>query len=859
MTSKKIKIKVKKPYIAYPGTPIQQGYGEDVTHGYLLWDLEKDKHDVTFHELPNPKPYVTFDWQGSVQETLEFAKQNFKLGSRFRVYSKQHIPQKDVVNLTSSLRDTMQASEVTYKIDHYTSKNTISVGSTNLAKDNIRNTDVLIKLLKDYHTTTKVTNDTWNSVQENVKSYLSQIEGELCVRNTKWSLRNLKFDNTFGYGSDNVINFDNMNGITGIFGPNRSGKSSIVGTIMYALFNGTDRGSIKNLHVINARKPFCYTRALVNINGVDYVIERQTTKNETKKGQVFASTALNVFMMKDDEAIDLAGEQRTDTEKIVRNLIGTPDDFLLTSLSAQDEIKLFITQGTTKRRQILARFLDLDVFDKMYDLAKNELNTIKSALKMYPDKDWDSIEKELIKKLNECGHKFAEKSAKADETLNDLDTLRSELSTHTNITPVSEQEVEKVRLSKKSLIQKIKNEETEIQNLNDSIEKLTEKLVKTISFIRDSNIVELQNKQNALKTLSVTVSTLKHGYEKELSILTQQLRSLKILDTVPCGEQFPLCVYIKDAHVSKSQAPNQQKLVDESLATFESTQKAYDALKIEDVDSQIDKYNQIVSLKMKLETDKKLKSSELNSHMFVLSKSKDELVTITNRLITLEASLKNHENNEVAIIKAKINSLNAFSKSLDNEKLALASENGKLKTNLENHKKEREIRETMMQKMHAHELIANAFSKKAIPSTIISSQLPLINAEISKILSGIVDFNVELETDDENDSMEIYINYGDSKRIIELGSGMEKMIASIAIRVALINVSSLPKTNMFMIDEGFGALDDVGVETCNRLLISLKRMFKNLIVITHVEGVKDVADMIIDVTKNEKDSKVVFE
>jgi DNA repair exonuclease SbcCD ATPase subunit len=97
--------------------------------------------------------------------------------------------------------------------------------------------------------------------------------------------------------------------------------------------------------------------------------------------------------MKDDEAIDLAGEQRTDTEKIVRNLIGTPDDFLLTSLSAQDEIKLFITQGTTKRRQILARFLDLDVFDKMYDLAKNELNTIKSALKMYPDKDWDSLSK----------------------------------------------------------------------------------------------------------------------------------------------------------------------------------------------------------------------------------------------------------------------------------------------------------------------------------------------------------------------------------------------------------------------------------------------------------------------------------
>ena len=42
--------------------------------------------------------------------------------------------------------------------------------------------------------------------------------------------------------------------VTGIFGKNRSGKSSIVGALMYGLFNTTDRGSIKNLHIINTRK-----------------------------------------------------------------------------------------------------------------------------------------------------------------------------------------------------------------------------------------------------------------------------------------------------------------------------------------------------------------------------------------------------------------------------------------------------------------------------------------------------------------------------------------------------------------------------------------------------------------------------
>jgi exonuclease SbcC len=141
---------------------------------------------------------------------------------------------------------------------------------------------------------------------------------------------------------------------------------------------------------------------------------------------------------------------------------------------------------------------------------------------------------------------------------------------------------------------------------------------------------------------------------------------------------------------------------------------------------------------------------------------------------------------------------------------------------------------------------------------ITKSQLPLINAEISKILHGIVDFTIELENDESSDSSEIYINYGDSRRVIELCSGMEKTIASLAIRVAMINVSTLPRPDIFIVDEGFGTLDDASVEACNRLLISLKKYFRVIIVITHVDGVKDVVDHVLEITRNEKDSKVVF-
>ena len=87
---------------------------------------------------------------------------------------------------------------------------------------------------------------------------------------------------------------------------------------------------------------------------------------------------------------------------------------------------------------------------------------------------------------------------------------------------------------------------------------------------------------------------------------------------------------------------------------------------------------------------------------------------------------------------------------------------------------------------------------------------------------------------------------------------MEKTIAAIAVRVAMINVSTLPKPDIFIIDEGFGTFDDAGIEACNRLLTSLKKHFRIIIVITHVDGVKDIVDHILEITKNEKDSKICF-
>ena len=65
--------------------------------------------------------------------------------------------------------------------------------------------------------------------------------------------------------------------------------------------------------------------------------------------------------------------------------------------------------------------------------------------------------------------------------------------------------------------------------------------------------------------------------------------------------------------------------------------------------------------------------------------------------------------------------------------------------------------------------------------------------------------------------------------------------------------------DLLIIDEGFGALDAMNVEACNRLLESLKRWFQHILVISHVDAVKDVVDNVIDITRKSKNSHVYVE
>ena len=82
------------------------------------------------------------------------------------------------------------------------------------------------------------------------------------------------------------------------------------------------------------------------------------------------------------------------------------------------------------------------------------------------------------------------------------------------------------------------------------------------------------------------------------------------------------------------------------------------------------------------------------------------------------------------------------------------------------------------------------------------------------------------------------------------------MIASLSLRTALHTVTHLPKPDFMILDEGFGALDDSSVEISMKMLRSMLDHFRFILIISHVETVKESVDEMIEVSRDGLNSRV---
>ena len=148
----------------------------------------------------------------------------------------------------------------------------------------------------------------------------------------------------------------------------------------------------------------------------------------------------------------------------------------------------------------------------------------------------------------------------------------------------------------------------------------------------------------------------------------------------------------------------------------------------------------------------------------------------------------------------------------------------------------------------AYQYYMEAVKRDGVPYELISKTIPTIEAEINNILSQITDFAVVLQVDGKN--INAFIAYDeDNIWPIELVSGFERFVSLIAIRVAFLNVSSLPRPNFLAIDEGFGSLDSENINSMYLLFDYLKTQFDFVMIISHLDSLRDMVDEIVEIKK----------
>lgn len=149
-----------------------------------------------------------------------------------------------------------------------------------------------------------------------------------------------------------------------------------------------------------------------------------------------------------------------------------------------------------------------------------------------------------------------------------------------------------------------------------------------------------------------------------------------------------------------------------------------------------------------------------------------------------------------------------------------------------------------------------AFGKNGIQALIIESAIPQLQDDANEILGRLTEHQMHLRLElDEGTSERLEIRIADAlgTRDYKTFSGGEAFRIDFALRIALSRLlarrSGAPLPVLF-IDEGFGSQDRSGQERMTEAIQSIQDDFEKIIVITHIEQMKNAFPVRIEVSKN---------
>ena len=167
--------------------------------------------------------------------------------ARLRLVSNNNLPLDVMRKAVEVAKHRFKPESITFLNRAAGERGTVEIGA-GFKVENLRDKGVQENLIREYLVDYQPSEPMLERVFELNRKYNSKIEEtEEVARNVNWNLNKFEWDNLFNYGEGNTIDFNNLNGIVGIFGKNFSGKSSIIDGLLYAMFNTTSKKRAEEL------------------------------------------------------------------------------------------------------------------------------------------------------------------------------------------------------------------------------------------------------------------------------------------------------------------------------------------------------------------------------------------------------------------------------------------------------------------------------------------------------------------------------------------------------------------------------------------------------------------------------------
>jgi len=845
--------------VVYAGSLVQQNFGETLDkHGFVVWDLDTMTYESV--DIQNDYGYYTLDVDNGKVPVVS----NMPKHPRLRV----RLSNTD----TADTKKVITEIKMRYGVDDFTiirtdSMNKLKTGNrvSKLDFEDISDVSYQNSLLRDYiqRMMPFISDDDLDSLEVINTEINGRIKQKDLNRNIHWKPIRFEFSNMFSYGENNKIDFDKVNGLMGLFAPNASGKSSLFDAISFCLYDKSSR-AYKAQNIMNNRKSDFYCKLQFEINGVDFFIER-TAKTINKGKNV--KVDVNFWKEEGGQKESLNGTERRDTNTAIEQYVGRYEDFVLTALSLQGNNALFIDKSQSERKDLLAQFMGLDVFDKLYETASEDIKEVSVLIKNFKKTDFTTelATKGLEKQTKKSELRGLEKDVE-NKLFDSTDLSEKILSLTKGLVPIDGNlDLEKLEKKKNQIGFDILHVLSEEKSKNGKLYEYTKSITEISQSIEEHKIINGKPIEEAKREWDGYKSEINET-EHQIQLLEQSLKSNREkLSHLEKHEYDPNCkfcmdnVFVKDALETKSKVEEQE---DKLLELGNKRQSLIQqASYIADVEEQWDelvelkaKYQKAIVIKEK--TIAELKGFETQKQLY------------DNQLEQVNLDIKKYHDNEDTIkrnkqIESMIDGLSKTKNEIDlqikslNKKISdLNGSISQIQSFIDNIKDKMDEVKELEEKNRLYTYYLDAIKRDGVPYELISKAMPVIENEINNILGQVVDFGVVMEVDGK--SINAKIVYEDQEWALEMCSGMEKFISGLAIRVALINICGLPRPNFLVIDEGFGTLDSDNLSSLFGMMQYLKTQFDFIWIISHLDAMRDIVDGLIEIKKVDGFSKIDF-